>query len=59
MTPQDGDPAAGVCSGFATADLFAVKFFPGLDEAVIQDLRYVDFDLLASAEWTGMTGAGQ
>lgn len=51
ITPKGPDPVHGICRGYATSDLFLVKFFPGLDVPVVAELRYLDTDLLAAGEW--------
>jgi hypothetical protein len=56
ITPQGPDAAHGICGGHAWSDLVLVKFYPGLDEPVVAELRYLDGDVLAAGEWN--TGAG-
>ena len=51
ITPQQADHAHGICGGYAQADLFLIKFYPGLDEVVIETVQFLDMDLLASKEW--------
>lgn len=51
ITPQEADEIHGICAGHALADLFLIKFYPGLDELVIQDVQFLYIDLLASKEW--------
>ena len=52
ITIQPGDAERGICGGHAWADLILVKFFPGLDEPVVAELRYLDGATLAVGEWT-------
>jgi hypothetical protein len=51
VTPQGPDHEHGIGGGYAMADLFLVKFFPGIDVPVIEKLVFIDTDLLAAAEW--------
>ena len=51
ITPQQADHTHGICGGYAQADLFLIRFYPGLDEAVIDTVQFLDTDLLASKEW--------
>jgi hypothetical protein len=51
VTPMEPNPLRGICGGYAASDLFFVSFFPGLDVPVVQELRYLDTDLLAAGEW--------
>jgi len=51
ITPQEADGTHGICGGYALADLFLIKFYPGLDEPVIQQIWFLDTDLLAAKEW--------
>lgn len=51
VTPSASDPVRGICGGYAASDLFLVRFFPGLDVPIVQELRYLDTDLLAEGEW--------
>jgi hypothetical protein len=52
ITVEPADAKAGICGGHAWADLILVKFFPGLDEPVVAELRHLDGDTLAIGEWT-------
>jgi hypothetical protein len=49
---QPANPERGISGGQGWADLILVKFFPGLDEPVVANLRYLDGDTLAVGEWT-------
>ena len=57
VTPQGPDSSRAICGGFAFADLFLVSFFPGLAVPAIREVKYVDGNLLAEAEWTSLPGA--
>ena len=59
VTPRGPDPELGICGGHAWADLVLVKFYPGLEGAVVSELRYLDGDTLAASEWRGPTGGRQ
>jgi hypothetical protein len=52
VTPKEGDPVHGICGGYAAADLFLVRFFPGLQVPVVDAVRYLETNLLAGSEWT-------
>lgn len=51
VTPAGPDPVHGICGGHAVSDLFLFRFFPGLDVPIVQELRYLDADVLAAGEW--------
>ena len=51
VMPRGADAEHGICGGHAWADLILVKFYPGLEELVVEDIRYVDGDVLAPEEW--------
>jgi hypothetical protein len=57
ITPQEADPAHGICGGYAVADLFLVSFFPGADTPMVREAKHIDFNLLAHSEWAGLPGA--
>jgi hypothetical protein len=57
ITPQEADPLHGICAGHAVSDLFLVRFFPGLDAPVVDEVKHIDTDLLAWSEWTKLPGA--
>jgi hypothetical protein len=46
ITPQEADPAFGVCGGFAVTNLFLVRFLPGRDTPVVNEAKHVDANLL-------------
>jgi hypothetical protein len=52
VTVRPAESERGVCGAHGWADLILVKFYPGLDEPVVAELRYLDGDLLALGEWT-------
>lgn len=43
-----------VCADWAMSDLFLVKFFPGFDATVMEEVVHVDSDVLAEAEWRAL-----
>jgi hypothetical protein len=51
ITPKDADLVRGICGGYAIADLFLVRFFPGLETPVVDEVRYLDTVALAESEW--------
>ena len=51
VTPRGRDAEHGICGGHAWADLVLIKFFPGLEEPVVSEVRYLDGDTLAAEEW--------
>ncbi len=51
ITPRGPDPIPGICGGYAVSDLFLVKLFPGLDVPIVEELRYLDTNILAEGEW--------
>ena len=51
ITPRGPDHEHGICGGHARADLILVKFYPGLSEPVVAELRYLGYDTLAASEW--------
>jgi hypothetical protein len=53
VTPKEADAYHGICGGYASADLFLVRFFPGLDTPVVDQMHYIDTALLADSEWNG------
>ena len=57
IAPQGPDPEHAICGGHAIASLFLVTFFPGLDTPVIDEVKYIDADVLAEQEWTELPGA--
>ncbi len=57
VTPEGPDPEHAICGGHAIARLFLVTFFPGLDTPVVDEVKYIDADVLAAEEWTGLPGA--
>ncbi len=57
VSPQGPDPRHGICGGYAVADLFLVRFFPGLQTPVVEEVRHLGGDLLAAAEWTTLANA--
>jgi hypothetical protein len=57
IEPEQADPEHGICGGSAMSHLLLVKFFPGIETPVIEEVRYLDYDLLAQAEWTALAGA--
>ena len=59
ITPQEADPALGICGGYAIAALFLVRFFPGYGSLVVDEAKHVDSNLLAGEEWTDLPGAHQ
>jgi hypothetical protein len=56
VTPRGPDAAHGICGGYAWADLVLIKFFPGLVEPVVAEVRYVGGDALAAEEWRSAEG---
>ena len=54
VTPRGPDPVHGFCGGSASADLFLVKFFPGVETPVMERVDHLDSDLLAASEWDEM-----
>jgi len=56
ISPEPADPVHGICSGMAEGHLIAISFYPGLDEAVARDLKYVGSSTLAEQEWTASNG---
>lgn len=57
VTPQGPDSSRAICGGYALADLFLVSFFPEFAAPVVRDVKYVDSNILAEAEWTSLAGA--
>jgi hypothetical protein len=57
VTPQGPDSSRAICGGYALADLFLVSFFPNLAAPVVREVKYVDSNVLAEAEWTSLPGA--
>jgi hypothetical protein len=51
VSPRGADPDHGICGGYAWADLVLIKFYSGLEEPVVAELRYLDGDTLAAEEW--------
>ena len=51
ITPQGPDYERGICGGYAKADLFLVKFYPGVKAPIVESVQFLDMDLLASTEW--------
>lgn len=51
VTPQEADRERGICGGYAWADLILIKFYPGLQEPVVEEVRYLDGEVLAAGEW--------
>jgi hypothetical protein len=59
VTPRSPDGEHGICGGHASADLFLVKFYPGLEEIVIDKVDHVDRGVLAQSEWNRMRRASR
>jgi hypothetical protein len=51
LTPRGPDAEHGICGGHAWGDLVLIKFYPGTEEPVVAEVRYIDGDSLAPAEW--------
>lgn len=58
ITVQPVDAEHGICGGHGWADLMLVKFFPGLDEPVVAELRHLYGVTLAVGEWTPQPSGG-
>ena len=56
LVPIAADPVTGICGGMARAELFAVRFYSGLPEPIVQSLTTVGTTVLAEAEWGGANG---
>ena len=56
LVPRPADPERGICGGMARAELFAVQFFPGLQQAVVERLTPVGSSILAQTEWRTRNG---
>ena len=57
VTPQGPDRVHGICGGYASADLFLVRFWPGVNAPVMEKVEFVGADLLAAPEWTKLGNA--
>ena len=56
VEPAKPNYEMGICGDHAGSNLFLIKFFPGLDEPVISELKHIDYDLLAKSEWQALRG---
>ena len=56
VTPLGPNAARGICGGHAWADLILVKFYPGIEEPIVAEVRYLDGATLAAEEWRRTAG---
>src|SRR4051812_20931594 len=56
VTPREPDEEHAICGGHAWAELVLIKFYPGLEETVVAEVRYLDGDILAADEWRPNAG---
>ena len=53
IAPQGPNLDVGIEGGYALGDLFLVRFFPGIEGAVMESVTYLDTGILARGEWEG------